>query len=195
MSQSLQAAIRPLSHDIGQWKAICEQWVLELVDHQEDETQCVCGVTINYRYHILNLQNNNTAVVGSECIKQFLNSKLIADAKQAKDVVMMPILIAKMRADGHVFALTFDHVDSYGKAKFSSRVNTKLHRMLERIDAGGSKLWLNKTGSSRQIWINAKIAPGVQCPATGSRCRVNLRLRNWTYQGRSGTLLEVMAFA
>lgn len=50
------------------WFTARDEWETEKTDHEADN--CICGVPIMERFHIINKLNNNRAIVGNVCIKR-----------------------------------------------------------------------------------------------------------------------------
>lgn len=76
-------------------KAICDnsesdvyenamhEWVYFMVDFKD--YNCICGVSIKWRFHVKNINNRKTLIIGSVCIKKFMeqNEQLIEDVDDA----------------------------------------------------------------------------------------------------------------
>lgn len=66
MSKSFIKALLKISNEKHDYIDALNEWCLIACDEADDK--CICGHEIYYRYHIKNTLNDNTCIVGCDCI-------------------------------------------------------------------------------------------------------------------------------
>ena len=95
--ETLRREIFALSDEKHNWAKACLEWVfIEMTDSETE--RCACGHHVKFDFWINNVENDNTAHLGSVCIKKFMraNIELVADVEQAeRDWGKNPCLFCK----------------------------------------------------------------------------------------------------